>query len=124
MAAWLSRKALSGKSTWLLPSSHIFKSHVYCREVGRTSSAPGALSSLQDKPQTVEDLHRVTFLETLYRLVFQGYYNREHDLQGRKGAGGYLQQSMGEIQPGQVAVHCRATQRHTGQTTMHSLTHT
>ncbi|XP_047225844.1 sterol 26-hydroxylase, mitochondrial-like isoform X1 [Girardinichthys multiradiatus] len=81
MAAWLSRRALSGKTTWLLPSSHIFKSHVNCRKVGRTSSAPGALSSLQDKPQTVEDLHRVTFLETLYRLVFQGYYNREHDLQ-------------------------------------------
>ncbi|MEQ2295896.1 hypothetical protein AMECASPLE_019305 [Ameca splendens] len=81
MAAWLSRRALSGKSTRLLPSSHIFKSHVYCREVGRTSSASGALSSQQDKPQTVEDLHRVTFLEMLYRLLFQGYYNRAHDLQ-------------------------------------------
>ncbi|XP_015232479.1 PREDICTED: sterol 26-hydroxylase, mitochondrial-like [Cyprinodon variegatus] len=81
MAAWLSRRALSGKTTWLLSSSPVYKSHVCCRKVGRTSSAPGALSALQDKPRTVEDLPHVSSLEMLYRMVFQGYYNRLHELQ-------------------------------------------
>lgn len=81
MAAWLSRRALSGKTTWLLSSSPVYKSHVCCRKVGRTSSAPGALSALQDKPRTVEDLPHVSLLEMLYRMVFQGYYNRLHELQ-------------------------------------------
>uniref|UniRef100_A0A146SNF1 Cytochrome P450 family 17 polypeptide 2 n=1 Tax=Fundulus heteroclitus TaxID=8078 RepID=A0A146SNF1_FUNHE len=81
MAACLSRRSLSGKSIWLSPSSPSLKSHVCSRKVGRGPSAPGALSALQDKPRTVEDLPRVSFLEMVYRMVFQGYHNRLHELQ-------------------------------------------
>ncbi|KAM4730871.1 sterol 26-hydroxylase, mitochondrial-like [Anableps anableps] len=81
MAAWVWRRTLSGRTTWLLPSSSICESHVCCRKVGSTSSAPGALSALRDKPRSAKDLPRVSFWEMLYRMVFQGYYNRLHELQ-------------------------------------------
>ncbi|KAM9850538.1 sterol 26-hydroxylase, mitochondrial [Aulostomus maculatus] len=38
-------------------------------------------SVFQDKPQTVQDLPHVSFLELLCRMVFQGFYNRSHELQ-------------------------------------------
>ncbi|XP_027141554.1 sterol 26-hydroxylase, mitochondrial-like [Larimichthys crocea] len=51
------------------------------RRVGSDSSAPGQLYTFQDKPQTVEDLPRVSFLELMYRLTFQGFLSRIHELQ-------------------------------------------
>ncbi|KAM6934523.1 sterol 26-hydroxylase, mitochondrial [Xenentodon cancila] len=67
-------------ASWLLPW-HLSKTQVCVRCVRSTSSSPGALSALQDKPRTVEDLPHVSFLELLYRLAFQGFYNRLHELQ-------------------------------------------
>ncbi|XP_017285840.1 sterol 26-hydroxylase, mitochondrial [Kryptolebias marmoratus] len=78
MAAWLSQRSLLRSSRWLCPVS---RGRVSIRDVGRTTSAPGALHALQDKPRTAEDLPRVRFLELLYRMVFQGFYNRLHELQ-------------------------------------------
>uniref|UniRef100_A0A8C3AD81 Cytochrome P450, family 27, subfamily A, polypeptide 1, gene 4 n=1 Tax=Cyclopterus lumpus TaxID=8103 RepID=A0A8C3AD81_CYCLU len=43
--------------------------------------AAGPSSAGQDKPRTVDDLPHVSFLELLYRMVFQGFYNRLHELQ-------------------------------------------
>nr|XP_046259322.1 sterol 26-hydroxylase, mitochondrial isoform X2 [Scatophagus argus] len=54
---------------------------VCSRGVGSVSSPTGSLSTFQDKPRTVEDLPRVSTLELLYRLTFQGFYNRMHELQ-------------------------------------------
>ncbi|XP_054642347.1 sterol 26-hydroxylase, mitochondrial-like [Dunckerocampus dactyliophorus] len=46
-----------------------------------TSSTPRPLAASQDKPRTAGDLLRVSFLELLYRMVFQGFYSRSHELQ-------------------------------------------
>ncbi|MEQ2182702.1 hypothetical protein GOODEAATRI_024984 [Goodea atripinnis] len=75
MAAWLSRRALSGNSSCRLPLYLRSEGHVCSRGVGRTFSA------LQDKLQTVEDLPRVSSLEMIYRFIFQGYYYCLHELQ-------------------------------------------
>ncbi|XP_077391956.1 sterol 26-hydroxylase, mitochondrial isoform X2 [Festucalex cinctus] len=42
-----------------------------------TSSNPSAL----EKPRTAKDLPCVSVLELLYRMVFQGFYSRAHELQ-------------------------------------------
>ncbi|KAM4558152.1 sterol 26-hydroxylase, mitochondrial [Odontesthes bonariensis] len=80
MAAWLSWRELRRSGTWLLPCP-ISGARVYARGVGKISSAPGALSACQEKPRSVEDIPHVSFLELLYRLVFQGFYDRFHELQ-------------------------------------------
>ncbi|XP_068561217.1 sterol 26-hydroxylase, mitochondrial [Cebidichthys violaceus] len=80
MAAWLSRSVVGRNGSWLLPCPNAV-ARVCSRGVGGTSSAPEALSAFQDKPRTVEDLPHVSFLELLYRMVFQGFYNRLHELQ-------------------------------------------
>ncbi|XP_068602195.1 sterol 26-hydroxylase, mitochondrial [Brachionichthys hirsutus] len=49
--------------------------------VGRASSARGPLSTSQEKLLTREDLPQVSLLELLYRLTFQGFHNRLHELQ-------------------------------------------
>ncbi|KAG8000843.1 Sterol 26-hydroxylase [Nibea albiflora] len=67
-------------STWLLQRP-VTVARVYSRRVGSDSSAPGHLYTFQDKPRTVEDLPRVSFLELMYRLTFQGFLNRIHELQ-------------------------------------------
>ncbi|XP_037542222.1 sterol 26-hydroxylase, mitochondrial [Nematolebias whitei] len=72
MAAWLSQRGLLWNGSRLCFVS---------RGVGRTTSAPEALHAVQDKPRTMEELPRVSFLELLYRVVFQGFYNRLHELQ-------------------------------------------
>lgn len=54
---------------------------VCSRGAGSVSSASEPLSSLQDKPRTLEDLPRVTLWELLYRMTFQGFHNRMHELQ-------------------------------------------
>ncbi|XP_037646766.1 sterol 26-hydroxylase, mitochondrial [Sebastes umbrosus] len=80
MAAWLSRSVMQRNGSWLLscPDS---VARACSRGVRGPSSAPEALSALQEKPRTVEDLHHVSFLELTYRMLFQGFYNRLHELQ-------------------------------------------
>ncbi|XP_047458047.1 sterol 26-hydroxylase, mitochondrial [Mugil cephalus] len=80
MATWLTQKLIPRTGSWLQPGPGAVA--LVCRRgVGRASSAPEDLSAVQDKPRTVDDLPHVTFLEMLYRLVFQGFYNRMHELQ-------------------------------------------
>ncbi|KAF3842817.1 hypothetical protein F7725_001666 [Dissostichus mawsoni] len=80
MAAWLCR-ALVQRNGRLLPSYPNSVGRLCSRGVGSSSPAPGALSAFQDKPRTVEDLPNISFLELIYRMVFQGFYNRLHELQ-------------------------------------------
>lgn len=80
MAAWLSSKSVPRNGGRLLSGS-VFKAPVCFRGLGRTSSASGAVSAFQNQPRTIDDLPRVSLLEMLYRLVFQGFYNRMHELQ-------------------------------------------
>ncbi|XP_023125989.3 sterol 26-hydroxylase, mitochondrial isoform X1 [Amphiprion ocellaris] len=80
MAALLSCRVLLRKGSWLLRCP-VAVAPVCSRGVRRSSTAPGALSAFQDKPRTVEDLPHVSFLELLYRLIFQGFHNRMHELQ-------------------------------------------
>ncbi|XP_071396574.1 sterol 26-hydroxylase, mitochondrial [Centroberyx affinis] len=80
MAAWLARSAVKRSGHWLLPCPPA-SALACCRGVGGSSSPSVALSGSRDKPRTPEDLPHVTFLELLYRMVFQGYYNRMHELQ-------------------------------------------
>eukprot|EP00064_Thunnus_orientalis_P020996 superscaffoldBa00006109_g21150 len=54
---------------------------VCSRGTGSTSPAPGTLSAFHNKPRTVEDLPHTSFSELIYRMVFQGFYNRLHELQ-------------------------------------------
>ncbi|XP_069554912.1 sterol 26-hydroxylase, mitochondrial [Brachyistius frenatus] len=79
MAAWLSRRVMPRNGSWLLQPCPV--SEVCSRGAGKASSAPVALAALRDKPRKAEDLPHVNFLELLYRLVFQGFYNRMHELQ-------------------------------------------
>ncbi|XP_056145405.1 sterol 26-hydroxylase, mitochondrial [Lampris incognitus] len=54
---------------------------VYCRGAGGTSSPSVDLSRSRNEPRTIKDLPRVTLLELLYRMVFQGYSYSMHELQ-------------------------------------------
>ncbi|XP_067373120.1 sterol 26-hydroxylase, mitochondrial isoform X2 [Channa argus] len=80
MVAFLSRSVMQRNSTWL-PSGPTFTARVFSRGERSASSAPRSRSTFQDKPRTVDDLPRVSFLELLYRLVVQGFYSRMHELQ-------------------------------------------
>ncbi|XP_029936204.1 cytochrome P450 27C1 [Myripristis murdjan] len=80
MAARLAQSAVQRSGRWLLPCPRA-AALVWTRGAGGTSSPSVALSVSQDKPRTAEDLPHVSFLELLYRMVFQGYYNRLHELQ-------------------------------------------
>uniref|UniRef100_A0A7N6FEI4 Cytochrome P450, family 27, subfamily A, polypeptide 7 n=3 Tax=Anabas testudineus TaxID=64144 RepID=A0A7N6FEI4_ANATE len=80
MAAWLCRSVMQRNGIWLLPCP-VSTPRLCSRGVGSASSAPRTLSAFQDNPRTVDDLPHVSFLELLYRLVFQGFYNRMHELQ-------------------------------------------
>uniref|UniRef100_A0A3Q3W4G2 Uncharacterized protein n=1 Tax=Mola mola TaxID=94237 RepID=A0A3Q3W4G2_MOLML len=51
------------------------------RGVKSIPSAPGVPSSFQDSPQPAEDLPCVSLLERIYRMTFQGFHNRIHELQ-------------------------------------------
>lgn len=79
MAAWLSRSVIRKNGSWLLCPNAVAR--VCSRGVGSPSPVPRELSAFQEKPQTVEDLPRISVLELLFRLVFQGYSNRMHELQ-------------------------------------------
>lgn len=80
MAAWLSSRLVKRKCSSLLLCP-ISLAPVCSRGVARVSPASGALSTIQKKPRTVEDLPHVSFLEFLCRVVFQGFYKRMHELQ-------------------------------------------
>lgn len=80
MAVGLSQTVIQRNGSRLLPCA-IAVARVYSRGVGSASFATSAHSASQDKPLTVEDLPRVSFLEMVYRLVFQGFYSRMHELQ-------------------------------------------
>ncbi|KAJ3592410.1 hypothetical protein NHX12_007537 [Muraenolepis orangiensis] len=83
MAACLVRSTVfrsTSPSRWSpYPSSAVLVSH---RDAGGPPSSSMALSGPRgDKLRTIDDLPKVGLLETMYRMVFQGYYNRLHDLQ-------------------------------------------
>nr|XP_020477305.1 sterol 26-hydroxylase, mitochondrial-like [Monopterus albus] len=80
MAAWLSQSIVKRKGSLLLRCP-IAMVQVCSRGPVSTFPSLGALPVLQDKPRTVKDLPHVSFLELLYRMVFQGFYNRLHELQ-------------------------------------------
>ncbi|XP_077437176.1 sterol 26-hydroxylase, mitochondrial-like isoform X2 [Vanacampus margaritifer] len=61
----------------LLQRSPIALARFVSRGWRSASSNPSAL----EKPRTVKDLPRVSLLELLYRMVFQGFYSRAHELQ-------------------------------------------
>ncbi|CAK6963720.1 sterol 26-hydroxylase%2C mitochondrial [Scomber scombrus] len=73
MAARLSRTVMQRNGSRLL--------QLCFRGKGYTSSAPGTLSAFQDKPRSVEELPYSSFLRMIYRLLFQGFYKRLHELQ-------------------------------------------
>uniref|UniRef100_A0A8C5N971 Uncharacterized protein n=1 Tax=Gouania willdenowi TaxID=441366 RepID=A0A8C5N971_GOUWI len=74
MAACLSWTLMRRHGCWLLPGP---LTSVSCREAGRLAS--GTLT--EDKHRTLQDLPKVHFLEFLYRVTCQGFYNRTHELQ-------------------------------------------
>uniref|UniRef100_A0A8C5HEG8 Sterol 26-hydroxylase, mitochondrial n=1 Tax=Gouania willdenowi TaxID=441366 RepID=A0A8C5HEG8_GOUWI len=74
MAASLSWTLMRRHGCWLLPGP---LTSVSCREAGRLAS--GTLT--EDKHRTLQDLPKVHFLEFLYRVTCQGFYNRTHELQ-------------------------------------------
>uniref|UniRef100_A0A7N8X970 Cytochrome P450, family 27, subfamily A, polypeptide 1, gene 2 n=1 Tax=Mastacembelus armatus TaxID=205130 RepID=A0A7N8X970_9TELE len=80
MAALLLGSVMKRSGRWLLPCP-VATPRVYSRGEGRTCAASGALITSQDKPRAAEELPYVSFLELLYRLVFQGFYSRMHELQ-------------------------------------------
>ncbi|XP_051937895.1 sterol 26-hydroxylase, mitochondrial isoform X1 [Hippocampus zosterae] len=51
------------------------------RSVRRGSRSTSSNRGVPEKPPTVKDLPRVGVLEMLYRMVFQGFYSRAHELQ-------------------------------------------
>ncbi|KAM6984952.1 sterol 26-hydroxylase, mitochondrial-like [Aplochiton taeniatus] len=82
MAARLTQSALQRTSS-LLRLCPTVSAVVSSRGTGDTSSSSSsvALSGAQGKQRTVEDLPLVSPWEMFYRMVFQGYYNRLHELQ-------------------------------------------
>ncbi|KAM9347677.1 sterol 26-hydroxylase, mitochondrial-like [Symphorus nematophorus] len=79
MAAWLSVLRKKADS-WLLRCP-VAVAQVCSRGVGSVSGAHGPLSTSQDKPRTLEDLPSVSLGELIYRMTFQGFHNRLHELQ-------------------------------------------
>ncbi|XP_029315190.1 sterol 26-hydroxylase, mitochondrial [Cottoperca gobio] len=80
MAPWLSWTLMQKNGSWLLSCPNSF-SRVCSRWLGNPSSAPGPLSAFQNKPRPLEDLPHISLFEMIYRIVFQGFYNRLHELQ-------------------------------------------
>ncbi|CAL8240643.1 unnamed protein product [Merluccius merluccius] len=71
----------TGPGRWLWPGPGT-AAVVPCRAVGGPPSQSMALSGSEgDKLKTIKDLPKVGLWEMLYRMVFQGFYNRLHDLQ-------------------------------------------
>lgn len=74
------RKLMWWKGSWLLPWP-LAGARVYSRGAGRVSTVPTFPSNLHSTPRTVEDLPNVSLWELLYRLTFQGFHSRTHELQ-------------------------------------------
>ncbi|CAL8387621.1 sterol 26-hydroxylase, mitochondrial isoform X1 [Gadus morhua] len=84
MAACLVRSSVLRRASpghWLRPRPST-GALVSCRAEGGPPSSSIALpASGGDKLRTIQDLPKVGLWEVVYRMVFQGYYNRLHDLQ-------------------------------------------
>lgn len=78
MAAWLSLGKIPRYGCWR-QRCPIVVARVNSRDA---SSAP----TFWDKPRGVEDLPHVSSLELICRILFQGFYNRLHELQVRYSA--------------------------------------
>ncbi|KAG7263449.1 hypothetical protein CRUP_005316 [Coryphaenoides rupestris] len=84
MAACLARSAglrWTGPGRWLRPHPGTATLVSYRAAGGPPSSTIVLPGSGGHKLKTVQDLPKVGLLEIMYRMVFQGYYNRLHDLQ-------------------------------------------
>lgn len=68
------------RGSWLLSGPKAV-TRVCSRRMERGSSAPGPSSTFQVKPRTLEDLPHISVWELIYRLTFQGFHNRTHELQ-------------------------------------------
>lgn len=68
------------KGRWLLPRP-VAEARVDSRGAGRVSTVPASPSNLHSSPRPLEDLPRVGLWELLYRLTFQGFHSRTHELQ-------------------------------------------
>ncbi|XP_029968579.1 sterol 26-hydroxylase, mitochondrial [Salarias fasciatus] len=94
MAAWLSWRAVRlGNGGRLLPRP-LAPAPAVCRGASRVASALQA-----DRPRAAEDLPRVSFPEFIYRLLFQGFYNRSHELQihNKQRYGPIYRDAMGHV---------------------------
>nr|XP_033474229.1 sterol 26-hydroxylase, mitochondrial isoform X2 [Epinephelus lanceolatus] len=80
MAAWLSQSVKRRNNSWLLLCPNAV-ARVCSRGEGSSSSVPREPSAFQEKPRTVKDLPRITFLELLYSVAFKGFSNHFHELQ-------------------------------------------
>lgn len=80
MAGWLNGSVIWRKGRLLLPCP-IAVARVCSKGMGSISSDPGSPSTSQDNPLTGQDLPRATLLELIYRMMFQGFHNRMHELQ-------------------------------------------
>lgn len=73
-------QCLTKRSGGLLLPCPLAMAQVRSRWLANRSS-PGGLSAFQVKPRTLKDLPHVSFLEMMYRMIFQGFYKRLHELQ-------------------------------------------
>lgn len=82
MAARLVQNAVRRSGQWLPPCRPPVSALVSARRsAGGTPSPSVTMPKPQDKVRTQEDLPQVKMLETLYRMFFQGYFSRLHELQ-------------------------------------------
>nr|XP_057938363.1 sterol 26-hydroxylase, mitochondrial-like [Doryrhamphus excisus] len=72
-AAWLLQRVMQ--------RNPVIVAQFFLRGLKSPSSPAGPLGASQDKPRSMRDLPRVSFLELLYRMMFQGFYSRSHELQ-------------------------------------------
>ncbi|XP_028991534.1 sterol 26-hydroxylase, mitochondrial [Betta splendens] len=73
MAVWLCQSALKRRGMWLWPH-RVFATRAFSTEMGHTFAS-------QDQPRPMDDLPHASSVKLLYRLLFQGFYNRTHELQ-------------------------------------------
>lgn len=64
-------------AVWLRLQSSGIRLQQQCISATRVFST----GAFQDKPRTVDDLPHASFVTLLYRLLFQGFYSRMHELQ-------------------------------------------
>ena len=84
MAAQLSWSVMRRTGSWLLPCPNAFARACSRVAVSPSSAAGVAPPPAEDKARAADELPNISFLELLYRMVFQGFYNRLHELQVRQ----------------------------------------